>query len=246
MRKLKCLTFAISILMGISCLTGCACQHKQWNEADCTTPKTCAECGITEGEPLGHKWKESTCQAPKTCEVCQETEGTVADHSTHTGKCEYCSEYILDEAFIPDVVDYTNTMMFNNMSVNFNHTVLDTESSGTTGFDAHVSIPDSMRIDDTVNNGFDYVLHYYGTKDSNCLQQLFMYIELNDTSETDNLYEAVKDVMNDRYGSPYDTHTANGKEFGVTWHDSKGMLSINLTNGDDCLAVALELIDFPF
>ena len=26
--------------------------------ADCTNPKTCKVCGITEGEPLGHKWSE--------------------------------------------------------------------------------------------------------------------------------------------------------------------------------------------
>lgn len=137
-------------------------------------------------------------------------------------------------------------MMFNNMSVDFDHTILDTESAGTKGFDVHVSIPDSMRIDDTVDNGFDYVLHYYGVRESNCLKQLYMYYELNDTSETDNLYKAMKDVMNNRYGSPYETHESKGKEYGVTWHDSKDMLRIDLTNGDDCLTVSLEIIDFPF
>ena len=30
--------------------------HK-WNEATCTTPKTCSVCGTEEGEPLGHKWE---------------------------------------------------------------------------------------------------------------------------------------------------------------------------------------------
>lgn len=28
--------------------------HK-WKKATCTKPKTCKECGATEGDPLGHK-----------------------------------------------------------------------------------------------------------------------------------------------------------------------------------------------
>ena len=32
-------------------LTGCGHEHT-WSEATCTEPKTCSECGETEGEPL--------------------------------------------------------------------------------------------------------------------------------------------------------------------------------------------------
>lgn len=63
-------------------LSGCCIQHK-WEEANCTYPKTCSECGVTEGEPLGdegHVWQEATCEDPKTCEICGETEGETLGH----------------------------------------------------------------------------------------------------------------------------------------------------------------------
>ena len=52
-----------------------------WADATCTAPKTCLDCGATEGEALGHAWVDATCTAPKTCSVCGETEGEVADHA---------------------------------------------------------------------------------------------------------------------------------------------------------------------
>lgn len=55
-------------------LTTCTCAHK-WKEATCTEPKTCAYCGMTEGEPLGHDWKAATINYPKTCVRCGKTEG---------------------------------------------------------------------------------------------------------------------------------------------------------------------------
>ena len=63
----------------LTVLTGCGHEHK-WTEATCTEPKTCTECGKTEGEPLGHKWKEATCTEAKTCSVCGETEGEPLGH----------------------------------------------------------------------------------------------------------------------------------------------------------------------
>lgn len=42
-------------------------QHT-WSDATCTQPKTCTECGVTEGEALGHDYKatkvEATCTEP--------------------------------------------------------------------------------------------------------------------------------------------------------------------------------------
>lgn len=70
------LTALICALM----LCGCQCSHV-WVEADCVTPKTCSECGETEGEALGHSWVEATCAAPKSCENCGETEGEALAHT---------------------------------------------------------------------------------------------------------------------------------------------------------------------
>lgn len=56
-----------------------SCTHS-WMPADCTTPKTCSECGETTGEAVGHKWSEATCTSPKTCEVCGEISGTALKH----------------------------------------------------------------------------------------------------------------------------------------------------------------------
>lgn len=61
-------------------LTGCGHKHT-WVEATCTEPRTCTECGETEGEPLGHTWVEATCTEPKHCSVCGETEGEPLGHT---------------------------------------------------------------------------------------------------------------------------------------------------------------------
>ena len=81
--------FSILILViCLSLLTGCMCKHETWNEADCVTPKTCAECGETEGTPLGHVWLAATCDTPKTCETCGVTEGNPNGHSWVDAACE--------------------------------------------------------------------------------------------------------------------------------------------------------------
>lgn len=54
------------ILTVLLCLTlilglcGCSCRH-EWVDATCTEPKTCAKCGETQGEALGHtpgEWQQ--------------------------------------------------------------------------------------------------------------------------------------------------------------------------------------------
>jgi len=47
-----------------------------WVDANCSTPRTCSECGETEGAPLSHSWRDANFQEPRTCSVCGETEGT--------------------------------------------------------------------------------------------------------------------------------------------------------------------------
>lgn len=105
-RKLSvfCL-FLVCVLM----FTGC-CFHSEWYAATCTDPKTCVECGETEGEALGHTWTDATCTEPKTCSVCRLTEGEALGHvwvdaTTEAPKtCTTCSategeRIITDERF---------------------------------------------------------------------------------------------------------------------------------------------------
>ncbi len=39
----------------------CAENEHQWVEADCTKPKTCSVCGMTEGEPGAHQFVDNVC-----------------------------------------------------------------------------------------------------------------------------------------------------------------------------------------
>ena len=80
----------IAMVMALACmlaLAGCGCDH-DWEYADCTTPKTCSECGETKGEPLGHDWKDATCSAPKTCADCGATEGSALPHTWTAATCQ--------------------------------------------------------------------------------------------------------------------------------------------------------------
>ncbi len=68
-------TLAMSVMLS-------ACGHEHiWTEATCTAPKTCSECGETEGEVLEHTWVEATCTEEKHCIECGETEGEVLEHT---------------------------------------------------------------------------------------------------------------------------------------------------------------------
>ena len=91
MRKLCAV---VCSLIAIFALAACSHTHT-WEEATCTTPKTCSECGATEGEALGHKWAEATCTEAKTCSVCGETEGKALGHTWVEATCteaKTCSE----------------------------------------------------------------------------------------------------------------------------------------------------------
>ena len=80
--------FLACLLLAITCglLSGCGHTH-EWLDASCTTPKTCKECGETEGEPLGHSWNEATCTSPKTCSRCNTTEGDALGHDWKDATC---------------------------------------------------------------------------------------------------------------------------------------------------------------
>ncbi len=74
------------ILLAAICLVGVlvvfsrGIHFHSWEPATCSAPKTCPDCGETQGAPLGHKWQDATCTDPKTCTVCAETSGTPLGH----------------------------------------------------------------------------------------------------------------------------------------------------------------------
>ena len=70
-RKLSVLICILALAM---IFTGC-CRHEEWTEANCNAPKTCVECGETEGVALEHIWQPRSTEAPETCSLCGETRG---------------------------------------------------------------------------------------------------------------------------------------------------------------------------
>ena len=83
----------VGVITVCSMLVGCHMSH-EWQEATCTTPKTCSVGGETEGEALGHTWVEASCAEPKHCSTCGETEGEALTHSWTEATCKepkHCS-----------------------------------------------------------------------------------------------------------------------------------------------------------
>lgn len=72
----------LTILSTIS-LVGCGHEHT-FSDATCESPKTCTECGETEGTALEHNWLEATTEKPKTCSLCGLTEGKALPSITNT------------------------------------------------------------------------------------------------------------------------------------------------------------------
>lgn len=78
------------ILLALICamvLCACGCSHEEWIDADCDTAKTCAACGETEGEALGHSWQDATCETAKRCEACGTVEGEALGHRWTEADC---------------------------------------------------------------------------------------------------------------------------------------------------------------
>lgn len=78
MKKYVCLIAVLALC--VTLLAGCGCKH-EWMAANCTDPKTCELCGLTEGEAKGHNWEEATCIIPKKCSLCHATEGEALSHN---------------------------------------------------------------------------------------------------------------------------------------------------------------------
>ena len=58
-----------------------------WIDATCLEPEKCSVCGITEGSLGTHVWQDATCLAPKTCATCAVTEGELAEHCWQDATC---------------------------------------------------------------------------------------------------------------------------------------------------------------
>lgn len=68
------------------------CSHN-WIAANCTSPKKCSICNVTEGSPKGHNWSGRTCQSPQKCKNCGVTQGDVGSCKDNgKGKCKYCGK----------------------------------------------------------------------------------------------------------------------------------------------------------
>ena len=85
----KTVSFITALILCVN-LCGCGgekeCIHN-WDDADCTTPKTCELCGETRGKAKGHDWEDATCTKKKTCSVCSITEGEVLEHKWEEATC---------------------------------------------------------------------------------------------------------------------------------------------------------------
>ena len=68
---------------------GEAAMHN-WQEATCIRPKTCKDCRATEGEVIAHNWQDATCTKPETCEGCGATAGEAKGHTWKNGECTQC------------------------------------------------------------------------------------------------------------------------------------------------------------
>ena len=106
MTRMICLLLVTVIAAGM--LAGCgSCSHK-WLPADCENPRTCYNCGLTEGEPTDtHLWEEATTDHAKRCTVCGLTDGERidVDDRFHTEDCKalfgnWVTDYEMDGSMI--------------------------------------------------------------------------------------------------------------------------------------------------
>ena len=92
-RQIMLLTFAIiliSFLFVILGKKGLFHKHK-FENAICTKPKTCSECGETEGDVAGHNPSIATCTESSICKDCGHIVSSPLGHTTSFGRCERCN-----------------------------------------------------------------------------------------------------------------------------------------------------------
>lgn len=119
---------AVAVALVAANAAGLFHQHT-WQDATCTEPKTCSECGATEGEALGHEYSEedkaATCTEPGkkafTCERCGDSysEETGEPAKGHTPgeatlntvqkkqvvRCTTCGEILEEQEITREAID---------------------------------------------------------------------------------------------------------------------------------------------
>ena len=91
MRKTKKISIILLLISSLCILGGCTQSHQHtFSDATCLTPKTCSDCGATQGTVIDHIWIDATCTKPKTCLNCGLTVGGVLRHTYSNGYCSTC------------------------------------------------------------------------------------------------------------------------------------------------------------
>ncbi len=84
MKKLFIITICCILMLGLTGCTNSSLTHQHtWQDATCIEPKTCSECGETEGEPLGH--------------------------TVHLGICSRCGKAVHEEVML-NIVQYNSNI----------------------------------------------------------------------------------------------------------------------------------------
>lgn len=94
----KLIAFSLVLTMAFS-MVACGCDH-QWQDATCTTPKTCTKCGETEGEANGHTSGELIISAVDTTALSM----------TQDLSCSTCGE-IIETKSVPTGIAPVNSVM---------------------------------------------------------------------------------------------------------------------------------------
>lgn len=96
MKKLICTLFALAICASLAACGGSDTPAETTNSASNTTTNSDSieeNVGTTtNGAAHEHTFVNATCQAPKTCSECGETEGELGTHSYENKVCSVCGE----------------------------------------------------------------------------------------------------------------------------------------------------------
>lgn len=156
-----CLVICICLLcLGVS---GCCTQH-EWEDATCTTPKTCSKCRATDGEPLGH--------TPGEVEIYEHDDGyTKMTHCTVCGKVA-SKDTVTPRSEGKTVQDYIDA---------FNDYAAEVNASGKTG-DINI---DSLHYSGsgdtiTINGGIQILFNYVDgglSSEYDLLESVSLYVD---------------------------------------------------------------------
>ena len=122
MKKISSILLIIGSLL--CCLASCGHEHV-WSNATCTTPKTCYNCGETEGDVNEHSfgaWQETvkgdcytiSSEQKRICYDCQyeETKTLSPSHNYSNGVCTKCEKPLIENMTLgDDVRKYKATLM---------------------------------------------------------------------------------------------------------------------------------------